>query len=116
MCEIYLTTNASLVILNCPTCLKPVIYHKKKCLPLTKQQAVQIETASHESTIYNILQKIINRGGDRKPVRSFPARKPEPVTACHQSFAQGGISHDDITNLKIELETCFDSRAFIEKM
>ncbi|MBD3345336.1 MAG: hypothetical protein GF401_09770 [Chitinivibrionales bacterium] len=112
-----MTSNASLVILNCPSCLKPIIYHKKKCLPLTSQQTNQIETANHESAIYEILQRIIQKGSGKGSHYALPQPQPEPVTAsCSSGTAEAGITRDDITNLKIELETCTDAQAFINKM
>lgn len=116
--EIMLSTGASMILLNCPGCLKPLIYHKHRCFMLNRRQVKQLESAPGEFALHRMLEKIV-----RSRMRSVPAASSAKKQArwgtppkWARDIARTEISRDDITNLRIDLETCPDSSLFIEKM
>ncbi|MBD3421099.1 MAG: hypothetical protein GF398_13365 [Chitinivibrionales bacterium] len=124
-CDIYLSSKASLIILNCPGCWKPLMYHNQKCLLLTKNQAKQIEQNHHETAIHDLLNKICNEtDAVKEPVRSTKAVSKTPYkmqqapTPSYSSMPldRPDISEDDVVNLRIDLEMCLDVQDFIDRL
>ncbi len=119
--DVYLSTNASVIILSCPHCTTPMMYFESKIFPLSDKQIHDIQSTSQDWAVMRILQNIVH---DTNPLpTSFKAQS----TAVKQATAPlpevipstvGGkyITEDDITNLRIELETCNDSQQFIDNM
>jgi hypothetical protein len=122
--NVFLSSNASMVILNCPLCTTPLIYYKTRCFVLSKHQIERIRKSRQDTTVLKILHSIAReepqswrehetlgrRDGPRMPVGKYittPAR-------CGTSGS--AITRDDIINLRIELETCADSKQFLERI
>jgi hypothetical protein len=124
--DVFLSSNASMVILNCPLCLTPLIYYKTRCFVLSKNQIDRIRKSRQDTTVLKILHSIAReepqslhrratarRGvADEVPVSKYIA----PRAGFGSSSSSSHITRDDIINLKIELETCSDCGQFIERI
>jgi len=115
--ELFLTSNAFLIILNCPKCYKTLLYHHHKCSLIDQHQIKQLQSADEESAIRNILKGIIKKEAARPggaPVRS------EYQTAVLEMekmrMVESRITRDDVTNLRIQLELCKDVKTFIDSL
>ena len=118
--EIFLSTNACVIILNCPTCLSPVMYFDRKIFPLSRHQIEEIKETRESGAMMKILERL--------------SKTEEPVVKTARKLAQASspsfknsdnysenlfhqrekyINEDDITNLRIELALCADSAEFI---
>lgn len=116
--ELFLSNNASMVILNCPLCATPIIYYKTRCFVLNDSQIERIKKSRQDSTVLKILHSIAKE----QPKYSHAATKmaesragygshPPALLSCSEY-----ISRDDVINLRIELETCVDSKQFIDNL
>jgi hypothetical protein len=122
--DVFLSSNASMVILNCPLCLTPLIYYKTRCFVLSKNQIDRIRKSRQDSTVLKILHSIAReeprswRQGSTRHRRSggVPALKYSARGAGSGTFGCGHITRDDVINLRIELETCSDSSQFIDRL
>jgi len=120
--ELYLTSNAFLIILNCPKCFKTLLYHHNTCSLIDQRQIRQLQMAEHEDALKDILKGIISGSPHITKVTARIAAvcargAREPVMA--HSLARDGaesITQDDITNLRIQLETCKDVMTFIKSI
>jgi len=118
--EIFLSTNACVIILNCPTCLSPVMYFDRKIYPLSRTQIEEIKETRESGAMMKILERLSK---SEEPVvktaRKLAQASSSPVSNCaglpgnHDHVREKYISVDDITNLRIELALCDDSAAFI---
>jgi endogenous inhibitor of DNA gyrase (YacG/DUF329 family) len=121
--EVLLSSNASMLILNCPTCAAPLIYYKKRCFELSSGQIDKIRKSRQDTTVLKILHSI-SRQHSETTCSSGPTRQlrrkagAESLCALPATFMPCAdyITRDDIINLRIELETCVDSKQFIEKI
>jgi len=118
-CEIFLCTSATFIFLNCPDCGSPLVYDHHSCSLVGKHQIEQIRDVVRENHTA--------AGGYADPVPT-PAALPARCGEMHQLHATSSagttatltqrcdITQDDVTNLRIELETCCDSLEFMERM
>ncbi|NLD93302.1 MAG: hypothetical protein GX639_11615 [Fibrobacter sp.] len=132
--DIYLSTNACVIVLNCPTCMSPIMYFENKIFLLTDKQVSAIKDTTHNAAIMRMLDRIAH---PEVPVEKTAEKASMKATAhttnSSQSLSEvsGGepvhdirsrssrdrnISPDDITNLRIELALCNDSQAFIDRL
>ena len=124
--DVFLSSNATMVILNCPLCLTPLIYYKTRCFVLSKKQVDRIRKSRQDTTALKILHSIAreetgpwNQG---MPVDVVEHKRIEPVQVRYEtkpalgSALASSITNDDIVNLKIDLETCTDAKHFIDKL
>jgi len=116
--DVFLSSNASMVILNCPLCVTPLIYYKTRCFVLSKHQIDKIRKSRQDTTVLKILHSIARE--EPQSCREHGAILPMgkymvPAAACG-TYGDGHITKDDIVNLRIDLETCVDSREFIKKI
>ena len=122
--NVFLSSNASMVILNCPLCLTPLIYYKTRCFVLSKHQIDRIRKSRQDTTVLKILHSIAREEPQSCPqheTRRHRTASGVPVgkyiTASVPYGTYGShITRDDIINLRIELETCSDSKQFIERI
>jgi len=121
--EVLLSSNASMLILNCPTCAVPLIYYKKRCFELSSGQIDKIRKSRQDTTVLKILHSISRQhsetacssGLSRKHRRSAGT---DSLCAAPATFfsCDNYITRDDVINLRIELETCVDSKQFIDNL
>lgn len=132
--DIYLSTNACVIVLNCPTCMSPIMYFENKIFLLTDKQVSAIKDTTHNAAIMRMLDRIahpevpVEKGAEKA---SLKATAQSANTSQSLSEVSGGlpahniskrssrdrdISPDDITNLRIELALCNDSQAFIDRL
>ncbi len=121
--EIFLSTNACVIILNCPSCSSPIMYFDQKIFILSDNQIEAIKNKARSSSMMNMLKEMA------QPEEQLPLQK----TAVHEGHALAcqsdsgtpcfgsapskiHIGADDITNLRIELALCNDVQEFIKKM
>jgi hypothetical protein len=132
--DIYLSTNACVIVLNCPTCMSPIMYFENKIFLLTDKQVSAIKDTTHNAAIMRMLDRIAH---PEVPVEKTAEKTSMKATAratnTSQSLAEVSgdvavhdnsdlssrdkdICSDDITNLRIELALCNDSQAFIDSL
>jgi len=118
--QVFLSTTVCVIILNCPSCLSPIMYFRRKIFLLDPLQLRKITGNSGDSIVFKLLEQI---GGAQAT-----AHCPSPKGAhMHKNGAyipvankltigpqEKYITEDDCTNLRIELELCTDSQQFIE--
>jgi hypothetical protein len=123
--DVFLSNNASMVILNCPLCLTPLIYYKTRCFVLSKNQIDRIRKSRQDTTVLKILHSIAREEprswhqratARRDSTDGVPVGKYIAPRAEFRTFGVDNITRDDVINLRIELETCSDCGQFIEKM
>jgi hypothetical protein len=122
--QIFLSTTVCVIILNCPSCLSPIMYFKHKIFLLDPKQLKKITGASRSSMVSKLLEQIAEAEtathcNIKKSAYIQQNAAPPPVqiskaTAVDQ--AEKYITEDDCTNLRIELELCTDSLEFINRM
>jgi hypothetical protein len=115
--RLFLSIDTSMVILDCPMCSTSIISYKSQTFPLSKVQLERIKSCKQESNVLKILHKITTDGlkvpCQHSYVRHYQALEKN-YSIARSSFDH--ISHDDIINLRIELETCQDTASFIERI
>jgi hypothetical protein len=124
--KVFLSSNASMVILNCPLCMTPLIYYKTRCFVLSKHQIDRIRKSKQDTTVLKILHSIAREDPPQQALRRHSATlrctaAPVPVgkyIAPGAGFSGGNstITRDDVINLRIDLETCADSKQFLERI
>ena len=123
--EIYLSTNACVIVLNCPTCSSPIMYFDHKIFLLSNKQLEALKN----NTRHNAMNEI--RKMAQPPQLPVPKKQvqhkhvnqnsmcdisPRTVISSGSSSKKILIGQDDITNLRIELALCNDVQQFIDKM
>jgi|GEM_PF-771263 len=115
--ELYLSTDAHIVIFTCPSCLTPIMYFRQRIFVLTQEQMNKIKDGGQQTSISRLIRSIVSRGA-REKAEDVVRRLQREV--CLQSVAvkeeRPVISRDEITDLRIMLATCSDSREFIESL
>jgi hypothetical protein len=122
--QIFLSTTVCVIILNCPSCLSPIMYFKHKIFLLDPKQLKKITGASRSSMISKLLEQIagaepathcsVKKTALMNQNNAPPTAFMSKATAVDQ--AEKYITEDDCTNLRIELELCNDSLEFINRM
>ncbi len=118
--QVFLSTTVSVIILNCPACLSPIMYFRKKVVLLDSH----LTARGHQPKVIDIapcLDKVVE-----DQASALSVMKPLPKHSGDTGVAAAtnpGIDHptrsiteDDCTNLRIELELCGDSMHFIEML
>jgi hypothetical protein len=120
--KIFLSTNACVIILNCPSCYTPIMYFDRKIFLLSKNQIEAIKNNSQDSAVMRMLHRIAKtempmKDSAKKAARSYHAIA-ESAVSCIPVYSKGEkyITDDDVTNLRIELELCKDSGEFINRI
>jgi septum formation inhibitor MinC len=122
--EIFLSTNACVIILNCPSCCSPIMYFDQKIFILSQSQVEAIKNKARSSSMMNLLKKMTRP--EEQPVPKLHAHHRAAAEQCtpqipaHSTVRSGDrkihIGSDDITNLRIELGLCNDVLEFIDRM
>ena len=121
--EVFLSNCASMVILNCPVCTTPLIYYKTRCFVLNNKQIERIRKSRQDSTVLKILHSIAKE----QPKAGYSHCSAGTAEMTDAGAGYGAhppvflpstdyITKDDIINLRIELETCADSKQFIDNL
>ncbi len=126
--EIYLSTNACVIILNCPSCCSPIMYFDQKIFILSRNQMEAIKNKAANGTTINMLRNIVEPG-EKPSERHFAPQSQRgdwdgsglsaecpPQVQVRVPEQRTNIDKDDITNLKIELALCNDIDDFISRM
>jgi hypothetical protein len=121
--RLFLSVDTSMVILDCPICNMSIVYYKNQTFPLSKKQIERIKNCKHESNVLKILHKITAQ--ESKVHCAQTASVPLNYSSNGSAISRElpiiksdieRITHDDIINLRIELETCEDVGCFIERI
>jgi hypothetical protein len=131
-CDIFLSTNASILLINCPFCSSPLLYYKRESFELTARQLDDIQNHCQETSIVSMLRKIAHHALASSQAQAAAAaprktRRRSVRVKSHKTLITCGvakqrnpegiyISRDDITNLRITLETCRDVQEFINSL
>lgn len=121
-CELFLSTNAMVIVMNCPSCWTPLAAGKSGAMAISEDDMAQLAVDNRQKTMSRLLEKL-------NSVTGAPKREHAKVLhseASHKGHMGSdsdtnpslttdgcGITCDDITNLRIELATCEDSLDFI---
>jgi hypothetical protein len=99
-------------------CSTSIISYKSQTFTLSKRQLERIKGCKQESNVLKILHKITADGMNVPCEHSFVRHHHEALdgNGCVERSSLDHISHDDIINLRIELETCQDCASFIERI
>lgn len=121
--DIFLSTNAYVIILNCPNCIAPIMYFERKIYLLSDAQLEALKDNANNSSIMKTLERIAH------PDRFIEKFVEKAAYSKHQFglnnlvpvYSSGHerekyISIDDITNLKIDLALNTDSLKFINSL
>lgn len=118
--DLHLTTDARIVIFNCPSCWSTVMYHNGSMYVLNHDQVERIVNAPDQGAMASVLESIAGKNLDVPGVgstESGPARtvisatQIKPSMLCHSG--EQIITPDDVLNLRIELETRPDVAEFL---
>lgn len=115
--DVFLSSNASVIILNCPVCTTPMLYFENRIFPLSDEQIEDIRNSRQDRAVMQILQSIVHDNGTVSNAIKAPGTAVKNSPPIVTSVTGGKyISEDDITNLRIELELCRDSQEFIDNL
>jgi hypothetical protein len=124
--ELFLSSNAAVIVLNCPHCWTPIISNRSGVFVLPERNINNIKATTNESDLLKFLDSVAAPQEQALPVAEKIAQQHK-YSHCHGQGLQTSqattlssraevISQDDITNLRINLETCRDSKEFIERI
>lgn len=124
VCELFLSSNAAVVILNCPHCWTPIISNNTGVYVLAKSQLKMIKsTRSTDTAIIKLLDKIEKKKSACCPQANTVKLSSKYTLLQGASYCNNAIGTerpcigvDDITNLRISLETCGDVQEFINQL
>jgi hypothetical protein len=123
--ELFLSSNAAVIVLNCPHCWTPILSNKSGVYILPENNIKAIKTVKNDNDIMKLLDSMPVMEEQPSPamreqkVRNYKYSHCQASNAASTTFAgtrDDLISHDDITNLRIKLETCQDSKDFIDQL
>lgn len=125
--QLFLSTRVSVVILNCPSCLSPVMYLRRKTILLDKRKLKKYRWRSRALLVSRLLEQIadtdsaahcaVKRGtaaAGRLRAGATPPTATDKLTVDRHE--ERYITEDDCINLRIELALCADSREFISRL
>lgn len=117
--ELFLSTNACVIVLNCPSCFSPLMYFENKIFLLSKKQVDAIKGTTQNTNVLKVLDRIAHAEPVTERAVSEPFKKEvnfnsPPDHWNNEHPMQRDISEDDITNLRIELALCNDVQEFID--
>ncbi len=120
VCELYLSTSAPIVILNCPNCWTPMLYNENGVFALSESQLSEL-ARNREFSILSLLEKVARSGRAEKKQAGHDPLTLQSTTIGTSSPPAGFdmrqvITGDDIVDLRIELATCKDALDFINRM
>lgn len=113
--ELFLGSEAYMIVLNCPSCNSALMYYYGKTFEIDESEIEKIQGNLQMTTVQGILKNINAREGAKNQTSLIV--KPAESRATHkagQPVRDGNIATDDITNLKIELNTSKDVNDFIK--
>ena len=119
--EIFLSTNACVIILNCPSCCSPIMYFDHKIFILSERQVEAIKNRTSNSPA-DVMRK--KAQPEELPVKKnatcrgtgAPFGVSSEVASFQPHASKIHIGADDITNLKIELALCNDVSEFVDRI
>jgi endogenous inhibitor of DNA gyrase (YacG/DUF329 family) len=123
--EIFLSTSACVIVLNCPTCSSPIMYFDHKIFVLSNKQLEALKNNSRHNAM-NEIKKLAQSPQIPVPKKQTHHTRAEQSSMCKvtpRAAPRSGmfsrkihIGRDEITNLKIELALCNDVQEFIDRM
>ncbi len=122
-CEVFLTMQTHVVVLNCPHCWTPIVHTDAGVFILSDSQMAELASDARQSTLSKLLEKMAAPETPLAPRENsgLPSEQEwneqQPCSTAVKCVAQGRtISHDDIINLQIDLATSRDVEEFIGKI
>lgn len=113
--ELFLGSEAYMIVLNCPSCNSALMYYYGKTFEIDESEIEKIQGNLQMTTVQGILKNINARETTKNHTSLIV--KPAEARATHKAGAPVRDTHlgkDDITNLKIELNTSQDVNDFIK--
>ncbi len=110
-----LEKEARMIVMRCPACGEAMMYYYGKTFPIDSGEMEKIRDSRHMTTVQGFVQ---GPGARQTEPHAAVVRRDE-ATAAHQAGApvrEQPFAHDDITNLRIELELAKDVNDFIRAM
>ena len=126
-CELHLSSNAAIVILNCPDCKATLMHYENTSIPLSQSQVEVIKTFDGSPSVLKVLRDIMvenhQPAAQKLPLptkQHTVSLRSEPQRATYKQMLprkrKRCISGDDILDLQIELGLCRDVGEFVETM
>jgi hypothetical protein len=117
--ELFLSSKAFMIIMNCPNCQKPLMYYYGKTFAI---EDIEIEKLYKNDSLKNISEflkslqtnKLRSAKTIKKPVLHRDANSPnhQPGAPVREEF----ITNDDILNLKIDIARSCSVEDFLKNI
>jgi hypothetical protein len=128
--DLYLGSEAFMIVLNCPNCGIPLIYYYGKNFEVNEIQIKQIQNNGYLKNAGDLLKSISQCGVKMNAPKSVKPYSPvSKIKSRRQKIGRRYSNHllgqsvraeyftkDDLLNLKIELETCFCVEDFLSRI
>ncbi len=127
--DLYLGSEAFMIILNCPSCGVPLIYYYGRTTEITEEELGRIEKSGVLRNAGSLLKEISKCGiklqtprtirpysFEEKPKRKGKRMRNKTVHPKGQPVRAEYFSKDDLVNLRIELETCGSVEEFLARI
>jgi hypothetical protein len=128
--DLYLGSEAFMIILNCPNCGSPLMYYYGKTFEINEEALEKIQKSEYLKNIGSLLKEISKCGikiQKPKKVHSYepaaklkiPKKRSGPHISIHllgQPVRAEYFTKDDLLDLKIEIETSRSVRDFLSKI
>lgn len=122
--ELFLSINPTVIVLNCPECLTPLIYDKTETHILSEYEMNKIAAPSAQSVINSLFDKTTGKNramgyaSSSKNIKPFLMKKSKADLSIKAPKAapRKKITNDDIIDLRIDLAQCKDVQQFLKKL
>lgn len=130
--RVFLSRDAFVIILNCPSCSSPLMYFDHKIFLLTESQLEAIKKRTKKNSIFEMIDKkessqensmsAVAKSDKLSVNSSYLNNKLSSVKHKNRKYQflfsepRGNITEDDITNLRIDLALSKDVRDFIKRI
>jgi len=123
-CQLNLSTDATVVVLNCPTCWTPILRHRSGVYVLSEHQMSLLSSEKSSQALMQMLNEMRAEKVDsptaidvvdnhKRELVKVPQTVTKPfISQRNQSY----ITKDDLVNLRIDLATCDDVMDFINRI
>lgn len=120
--ELFLSTSAYVVVLNCPNCWTPIMHNKQGVHVLSDSMMERIRAQRRQNELVDLLDKMSALNDSIVPAMKQPEEPSLVTKALPPPLLSHGLQHreciskDDIVDLRIDLERCADCMDFIDKL
>ncbi len=119
--ELFLASRPYLIILSCPHCKQTLLYNEGRTYEISKTKILEMKKNQLTSFVQG-LKKRQSSSQSQSSITSEAEIRKAPIKASGARHRAGEdtlshpISHDDVLNIKIALESSTDVLDFIQHM